>query len=119
MKIGITSQNFRTITGHAGKARRFFVYEGSNGDDLTLVNKIDLPKDQTIHASSHTINSAEKHPIDDLDILITASCGDGFQRKMKSRGITLIKTSEQDPLVAAKNYMAGKTLAPPLVQVQA
>ena len=27
MKIGITSQNFRTITGHAGKTRRFLVFE--------------------------------------------------------------------------------------------
>lgn len=114
MKIGITSQNFRTITGHAGKARRFFVYEGSNGADIKLIDKIDLPKDQSIHASSHTKNPVEKHPIDDLDILITASCGDGFQRKMKSRGITLVKTSEQDPLVAATDFIAGKMLPPPL-----
>jgi len=27
MRIGVTSQNFRTITGHAGKTRRFLVFE--------------------------------------------------------------------------------------------
>jgi len=108
MKIGITSQNFRTITGHAGKARRFFVYEGSNGNDIKLIDKIDLPKDQSISAS----NSSEKHPIDGLDILITASCGGGFQRKMKSRGITLVKTGEQDPLTAAKQLIDRKPLVP-------
>jgi len=107
MKIGVTSQNFRTITGHAGKARRFFVYEGSNGDDIKLIDKIDLPKEQSIHAS----NPTEKHPIDDLDILITASCGEGFSRKMETRGITLVKTGEQDPLLAATQFIAGKKLA--------
>ena len=112
MKIGVTSQNFRTITGHAGKARRFFVYEGVNSDDLQLVNKIDLPKNESVHES----NPTEKHPIDDFDILITAGCGEGFQRKMENRGIKLIKTSEQDPLVAAKNVIDGKPL--PLAPVE-
>ena len=27
MRIGVTSQNFRTITGHAGKTRRFLIYD--------------------------------------------------------------------------------------------
>ncbi|MEW8693532.1 MAG: nitrogen fixation protein, partial [Candidatus Thiodiazotropha endolucinida] len=27
MKIAVTSQNFRTITQHAGKTRRFLIYE--------------------------------------------------------------------------------------------
>ncbi len=27
MRIGVTSQNFRTITGHAGKTRRFLIFE--------------------------------------------------------------------------------------------
>jgi hypothetical protein len=29
MRIGVTSQNFRTITGHAGKTRRFLVYQAT------------------------------------------------------------------------------------------
>ncbi len=39
-----------------------------------------------------------KHPIEDVAILITAGCGDGFLRKMKSRGVDVITTSEPDPL---------------------
>jgi hypothetical protein len=27
MKIAVTSQNFSTITGHAGRARRFLMYD--------------------------------------------------------------------------------------------
>ena len=108
MIIGITSQNFRTITGHAGKARRFFIYEGSSSENLQLIDKIDLPKDQSIHES----NATEKHPIDVVDSLITAGCGEGFQRRMENRGIKLIKTGEQDPLTAAKLCIDGKPLAP-------
>ena len=104
MKIGISSQNFRTITGHAGKARRFFVYEGSDKNNIACVDKIDLPKSESIHES----NPADKHPIDDFDVLITASCGEGFQRKMAARGIKLIKTDEENPLVAAQLAVEGE-----------
>ena len=27
MRIAVTSQNFKTITGHAGKSRRFLIYD--------------------------------------------------------------------------------------------
>jgi predicted Fe-Mo cluster-binding NifX family protein len=107
MKIGVSSQNFRTITGHAGKARRFFVYEGNSAEDLQLSDKLDLPKSQSIHES----NPAESHVLDELDILITAGCGDGFIRKMANRGIKVITTAEQDPLIAAKKIIDGKPLA--------
>lgn len=103
MKIGVTSQNFRTITGHAGKARRFFVYEGGNEDDVKLIDQLDLPKNQSIHES----NLDEKHVLDDLDVLITAGCGDGFLRKMASRGVKVVKTKEQDPLTAVQKVYRG------------
>ena len=35
MKIAVTSQNFRTITGHAGKTRRFIIY-GAQGTDAPV-----------------------------------------------------------------------------------
>jgi len=31
MKIAVASQNFRTVTPHAGRTRRFLVYEPSRG----------------------------------------------------------------------------------------
>ena len=108
MKIGVTSQNFRTITGHAGKTRRFFVYQVEQGQKLKELERIDLPKEMSMHE-----NGTEKHPIDDLDVLITAGCGEGFERKMLARNITLVKTSETDPLVAVKALIEGKPLAAP------
>jgi len=97
MKIGVTSQNFRTITGHAGKTRRFFVYQAEQGQEPQELERLDLPKEMSMHE-----NGSAAHPIDDLDVLITASCGAGFERKMMSRNIKLVKTSETDPLVAVK-----------------
>jgi predicted Fe-Mo cluster-binding NifX family protein len=33
-RIGITSQNRRTVTGHAGRCRRFWVYDVKDGQVL-------------------------------------------------------------------------------------
>ncbi|HKJ77206.1 MAG TPA: nitrogen fixation protein, partial [Gammaproteobacteria bacterium] len=43
MEIAITSQNFRTVTGHAGKTRRFLVYEAGPGQEPVEVDRLDLP----------------------------------------------------------------------------
>lgn len=105
MKIGVTSQNFRTITGHAGKTRRFLVYLAEQGQELKELERIDLPKEMSIHE-----NGSAPHPIDDLDVLITAGCGNGFERKMAQRNIRLIKTSETDPLTAVSTVVEGAAL---------
>lgn len=107
MKIGVTSQNFRTITGHAGKARRFFVFEANDGL-LTEVDRLDLPKEMAMHE----YKGAEPHPVDQLDILITAGCGDGFKRKMAARGIHMVTTSETDPKEAAEKVAANLPVRP-------
>ncbi len=105
MKIGVTSQNFRTITGHAGKARRFFVYQVEKGQQPKELERIDLPKEMSVHE-----NGSAGHPIDELDVLITAGCGSGFELKMAERNIRLVKTTETDPLVAVKAVFEGQPL---------
>ena len=107
MKIAVTSQNFRTITGHAGKARRFMVYTENQQGEWTESDRIDLPKEMSMHEFRGL-----SHPIDELDILITASCGNGFIHKMSSRGVDVITTSETDPLLAVTQYAAGIPLPP-------
>jgi hypothetical protein len=75
MKIAVTSQNFRTITGHAGKTRRFLVYE-AEGSEVREIQRLDLPKEQ----SFHELPGDAAHPIDGVDVLIprpavtTSSC---------------------------------------------
>ncbi|HAF55643.1 MAG TPA: nitrogen fixation protein, partial [Thauera sp.] len=44
MRIAITSQNFRTVTAHAGKARRFLVFDLSCPCLPREIERLDLPK---------------------------------------------------------------------------
>lgn len=110
MRIGVTSQNFRTITGHAGKTRRFLVYEGDpESGEVREVERIDLPKAQSLHE----YQGGEPHPIESFDVLITAGCGQGFIGRMVAWGVELHVTSETDPLKAARAVVKGEPLPPP------
>lgn len=107
MNIAVTSQNFRTITGHAGKARRFLVYTSQGEGEWVEINRLDLSKEMAMHEFK-----GGSHPIDAFDVLITGGCGDGFMRKMSIRGVTVVTTSENDPLKAVKSYASGEPLPP-------
>lgn len=108
MRIAVTSQNLRTVTGHAGKARRFLVYESSASGEVREVARLDLPLGQAMHS----VVDGAPHPLDAMDVLITASCGDGFIRKMAQRGVRVILTGEEDPETAVHAYLFGH-LKPP------
>jgi predicted Fe-Mo cluster-binding NifX family protein len=107
VKIAVTSQNFRTITGHAGKTRRFLVFE-AEGAEVREVERLDLPKEQ----SFHELHGDAPHPIDGVDVLVTASCGDNFVARLARRGIQVVATGEADPAVAARLVATGQPLPP-------
>ncbi|PLX38277.1 MAG: nitrogen fixation protein [Hyphomicrobiales bacterium] len=109
MKIGVSSQNFRTITGHAGKARRFFVYAVEGDNNFAEIDRIDLPKTESMHEA----NPYAPHPLDALDVLITGGCGDGFVGKMARRGVQVVRTGMTDPLEAVAYFVRGEALPPP------
>jgi predicted Fe-Mo cluster-binding NifX family protein len=108
MKIGVTSQNFRTITGHAGKTRRFLVYE-SRQSEIRELERLDLPKEMSMHEFR-----GDRHPLDSFDVLITASCGQGFVQRMGAKGVRVIATGETDPMKAVTAVVAGADLPTPL-----
>jgi predicted Fe-Mo cluster-binding NifX family protein len=108
MRIGITSQNFRTVTGHAGKTRRFLVYEAEEGGAPRETERLDLPKEMSLHEYH-----GPDHPIYGLDVVITASCGRGFVQRLAERGVRVVATAENDPLSAAAAVAAGRPLPPP------
>jgi len=106
MKIAVTSQNFRTITGHAGKTRRFIIYEQTSEEGIREFKRLDLTKEMSIH----NFHGEGEHPVDEADIIVTASCGDGFIRRMASRGVRVIQTSVIDPLEAVSALCEGLPL---------
>ena len=111
MKIGITSQNFRSITGHAGKTRRFLVLESHARGQVSEVERLDLPKEMSLHEFR-----GDTHPVFDLDVLITGSCGQGFVRRLAAYGVKVVATAETDPVKAATDYLSGHPLPPPASQ---
>lgn len=98
MKIAVTSQNFRTITGHAGKARRFLILDAEGGE----VGRLDLPKELCFHEWRGADD--EPHPLDGVDALITAGAGQGFRNRLARRGIRVLATSETDPVTAVRLF---------------
>ena len=109
MKIGFTSQNFKTITGHAGKARRFLVYEVTEEDTVTEQDRIDLPKEMAMHNYR-----GDDHPIFELDLLFTGGCGAGFINRLAQHDVKVVATGETSPTETIEKLMKGESILAPL-----
>jgi predicted Fe-Mo cluster-binding NifX family protein len=114
MRIGITSQNYRTVNGHAGKNRRFLIFETLGDGEVRLAERLDLPKAMSLHEYH-----GEDHPLFRLDTLITGGCGQGFRQRLESRGVRVLTTGETDPFLAAQACAQGRELPPATPHVHA
>lgn len=103
MKIAVTSQNRKTITGHAGKCRKFWIYdvEGQAVKGRTLM---ELPIEQSFHES----HGDGAHPLDDIAVLITGGMGSGLLARLKQKGIEGLLTPETDPDRAVTDFLGGR-----------
>jgi predicted Fe-Mo cluster-binding NifX family protein len=102
MKIAVTSQNRREITGHAGKCRKFWIYEITE-NKINKKTLLELPKEQSFHESS----PQTPHPLDDIQVLIVGGMGRGLARRISMKGIESIVTSEKEPDKAIEAYLDG------------
>lgn len=102
MKIAVTSQNFRAVTAHAGKTRRFLVFDIRSPCAPREVERLDLPKEMSFHEFR-----GNAHPLDGVTALITGGAGEGFRSRMAQRGIEVVVTGEADPLQAVIDYTQG------------
>jgi predicted Fe-Mo cluster-binding NifX family protein len=111
MRIAVTSQNFKSITGHAGKTRRFLVYELDNVGQMREIDRLDLPTAMSLHEYH-----GEDHPLFQLGLtaLVTQGAGTGFVQRLARHGIQVHVTSESDPLHAVNLLAGGEPLAPGL-----
>lgn len=107
MKIAVTSQNFTTLTGHAGMARRFLLFAGTADSAPAEVGRIDLAPDLVFHGFA-----GGPHPLDGVDAIVTESAGSGFVRKMQERGIRVVMTRQSDPAAAVADVLAGRIDGP-------
>jgi len=112
MKIALSTKHFKTICGHAGQCRNWLIYDlagYSGGQPLPEPRQIVLEKMQAIHHFS----GDGPHPLDGTTLVLTASAGDGFVRRMQQRGAEVIKTGETDPAAALAHVLAGEAQPEP------
>ena len=103
MKIAVSSQNIKSVTGHAGRCRRFIIYDVGTPCDPPEVVWLGLPMEMSFHEFS-----GGKHPLDDMDVILTASAGQGFIAKLAQRGVQVITCGESDPRKAVRDYLLGE-----------
>jgi predicted Fe-Mo cluster-binding NifX family protein len=102
VKFAVTSQDFVSITGHAGKTTRFLVYEAEKGIEPAQTARLDLNDEQTIHNFE-----GGAHPLDGVDVLIAGSAGQCFIDRMRARGIVTVVAAGIPPREAVAAYLAG------------
>ena len=102
LRIAVSSQNRKTVTEHAGKCRKFWIYETRSGR-VTGKTLLELPIEQSLHETP----AGAPHPLDGVDVLITAGIGDGLRQRLGSRGIDALVTSEQNPDAAVAALIAA------------
>lgn len=102
MKTAVTSQNRRTITEHAGKCRKFWVYDIVQGQ-VAGKTLLELPLEPSFHQSAlHA-----PHLLDGIQVLIARGMGPGFYHRLAAKGITALTTVETDPDQAVAAYLQG------------
>lgn len=107
MKIAVTSQNKRTVSGHAGKTTRFVVFTIV---DNAIIRKetLELDVSNVLHDYFHGNPApAYVHPILTMDVVITGSMGPGFPVKMQMHGIEAIMTDVTDVDEVVTRYLEG------------
>ena len=92
MQIALTSQNRKTITGHAGKCRKFWIYDVEKGE-VVRKQLVELALEQSFHANHHDL----ARPLAGMNTLITGGLGNGLYLRLMQSGILPVITLEQDP----------------------
>jgi predicted Fe-Mo cluster-binding NifX family protein len=108
MKIAIATKDWLTVSGHAGQARCWLLYDLANGPEAALAapQRVQLAKEQVLHH----FQDDGPHPLDSVEIVVAGSAGDGFIRHMQKRGAEVLLTGETDPGEALRRILAGEAL---------
>lgn len=109
MKIAVASSDFHSVSGHAGRAKRWLVFTIDENSAVSAPQQLELPGEQVFH---YVEENSGPHPLDAIDAVITLSAGEGFVKHMEKRGATVALTAEKDATKAVHDYLA-QTLSGP------
>jgi predicted Fe-Mo cluster-binding NifX family protein len=109
MKIAIPTNDFSDVSGHAGQARCWLVFDCLPGRPPAAPRRITLAKEQVLHHFKDEV----PHPLDGVEVVIAGSAGDGFFQHMKKRGASVLLTAEKDARQAIGKVLAGEALPDP------
>lgn len=108
MKIAIaTRRDWTVVSGHAGQARDWLVFDCQPGTPQPPPQRIQLGKEQL----PHYFQDDGPHPLHGVEIMVAGSAGDGYVRHMQRWGATVLLTGETDPYRALEKILAGEALA--------
>ncbi len=105
MRIAVTSQDTVTVTGHAGRCRRFLVFEVTDGR-VAEPTTVEIDEAQTFHGS-HEVPAA----LQGIGALITGGMGEGLFNRLTTIGVTPVVTTEPSPRAAVTAFVAGTLVA--------
>jgi len=100
MKITVASQNRQQITDHAGRCRKFWIYE-TLPDSVSSKELLELSKEQSFHESS----PHAPHPLDGVNVLIAGNMGAGLIHRLEAKGIRAVITPETNPDKSVTAYL--------------
>jgi len=107
MKIAVaTKDKGSLVSGHAGKAHDWLVFDCQPGAPLPTPQQVTLTDAQL----PHNFKDDGPHPLHGVEIVVAASAGDGYIRHMEKWGIQVLLTGETVPLHALQKVLAGEAL---------
>jgi len=102
MTIAVSSQNRMTVTAHAGKCRRFWLYRVVD-TEVRDKRLIELAPSETFHEH----HDAGVHPLNGINVLIAGGLGAGLHERLKRQGVMAVATLETDPDKAVSAWLDG------------
>jgi predicted Fe-Mo cluster-binding NifX family protein len=100
MKIAVTSENRSTVTDHAGRCGKFWVYQTEYAD-VVEKHLVELP----VGHCFHDINLPPL--LRDINVLITGGMASELRYRLKQNAIQAVATGETDPDRAVNAWLNG------------
>ncbi|MEW6764458.1 MAG: NifB/NifX family molybdenum-iron cluster-binding protein [Pseudomonadota bacterium] len=107
--IAVTSQNRKTVTGHAGRCRKFWLYPVEDGV-VGQRRLVELSMDESFHATGAGLPPG----LDGITALISQGMGQGMVMRLQRLGVQVWATPETDPDAAVQAFLRGEASSSPV-----